>query len=590
MQTIFNIKLNKKIVFKTITVLFIFISLILPFLFVNFTANKGDSYTNSTNYSDLRYENEPKTQFSKDDYSPILEIEQSALGQINITNLYFNETGFTIWTLKYPNLDDDLNSGALKMIYKQTKFIRHVAPVEFTDYNEEKIQGIYTKIRVNESISVQYNKSKPGLEGYLFYLPRLNRVELLELWVENGTPSKLTKLNSGNYTIETISETQQNLLFYYDRFFKSNVYNFTFHLIYDFEVVIDSWDLQQETNQELVISEDKKSISPKYHYEFFLYGYKTPSDIIDHEIFADSLLLNLTISPMNKDLLFGHQFWINDQIVTTSFLHPDKSIYTNWQVSNRTHYYLEFFVTFTMDFVDPVDFSWGIDRLVADDDIRERIYFPRIISGPSRIYLKNVKILEETIAFDQIISASSIFERPVLFTEINVSQTEEETGQSLIFNEITTKRRGIKITMPYMILGEVCPFIIKYETGSNLKIVVTDNIGMPVSNLEVIIYYFGEEYGTYISSEKTQPLGPQITDENGEILLEKVPDGNYTVKVYYFNNVVKESEVSTFLEINYVPTTIIHIPIVVLIFGSIFGFVLIIGLFYRLRQEKSRNI
>jgi len=565
--------------------------------------HKGDSNTNSAINSDISFENQLKTQFSQNDYSKILNYQQSALGSINLSNIDYHNKGFDNYTSEYPELNDDIYTyKALNISYIGTKLVKVISPVKFEDYNQEELfdYGYSSEllVRLNDSISVQYDYNKHELEGFLFYLPKLGWTSFIELWIENKT-MPLSYI-SKEYIFNP--DYRSSVLFYYKNYLNCGKCNFTLHIIYDLKIIIDTWNLKQEVNQELLIEEDEKSVSPKFIYNFYVRIYENnynylPGKFEDGE-FAKNLNFNFTIFPPNEDSLYGHSLTINDEKVGSQILNYDNSIFTGFFNSSFFQgtrespalIILEFFTTFSIDFEEPIDFSWAIDRLVGDDDIRERIYFPRIISGPSQICLKNVKILDDTIAFDQVISGSSIFERPVIYTEINVSQTEEETGQSLIFNEITTKRRGIKITMPYMILGEICPFVIKYETEGSLKIVVTDNIGLPISNVEVQIYYFGEEYGTYISNEKTQPLGPQITDENGEILLEKVPDGNYTVKVYYFNNVVKESEVSTFLEINYVPTTIIHIPIVVLIFGSIFGFVLIIGLFYRLRQEKSRNI
>jgi hypothetical protein len=119
----------------------------------------------------------------------------------------------------------------------------------------------------------------------------------------------------------------------------------------------------------------------------------------------------------------------------------------------------------------------------------------------------------------------------------------------------------------------------KYETELDLKLVITDNIRMPIVGLDVEIYYYGELYGTYMSEDNTQPIGPTITDENGEILVENVPNGNYTIKIYQGDQLLKEAEVSAYLETNYVTTPIIHIPFIVIIFGSIGGLIFGIGFF-----------
>ena len=259
--------------------------------------------------------------------------------------------------------------------------------------------------------------------------------------------------------------------------------------------------------------------------------------------------------------------------------------------TNRTYFELEFTAPFVIEFVDPVDYTWAIDRLVEDQDIRERIYFPKIISGPSRIILKHLKIFEETVSFEQVISASSLFIRPVLYVEINVSEYEEDLRNSLIFHEFATKRQGIKITLPYMIQGEICPTIIKYETTNDLKIVVTDNIGMPLGNYEVRLYYYGEKFGTYISEDDHQPLGPLITNEFGEVLIKDVPNGNYTAKIFPKDseNMVLETEVSVFVDINYVKTSVIHFPILILIFGGIAGIILILGLKIYPKRENTQT-
>jgi hypothetical protein len=137
-----------------------------------------------------------------------------------------------------------------------------------------------------------------------------------------------------------------------------------------------------------------------------------------------------------------------------------------------------------------------------------------------------------------------------------------------------------------MIKNEICPFIIKYETERDLKLIITDNIRMPISGLDVKIYYYGILYGTYISQEVSQPIGPTLTDENGEILVKDVPNGNYTIKIYQGVNLIKEAEVSSYLEINYVTTQIIHFPIIVFIFSSIGGLIFILGLRIYLKQKK----
>ncbi|GAH08539.1 unnamed protein product, partial [marine sediment metagenome] len=44
--------------------------------------------------------------------------------------------------------------------------------------------------------------------------------------------------------------------------------------------------------------------------------------------------------------------------------------------------------------------------------------------------------------------------------------------------------------------------------------------------------FFNQTYGTYISSEKSQPIPYRITDDAGQVVLYNVPIGIYTVEIY----------------------------------------------------------
>jgi hypothetical protein len=290
----------------------------------------------------------------------------------------------------------------------------------------------------------------------------------------------------------------------------------------------------------------------------------------------------------DKTLLMNHKIQINSENFGSSILNADKSL-SRLVRANNTRFIIDFKVSYIIGFVEPVDETWAIDRLVEEKDIRERIYFPQIISGPSHIFIKYINILEDTIGFDQVESESSLFGRGVSYVEVNVTELEEDIRNSLIFNENATKRQGIKITLPYLIKGEVCPFTFKYETDKDLKVIITDNIRMPIVGLDVVVYYYGEKYGTYISKEVNQPIGPTITDQNGEILVENVPNGNYTIKIYdpITEELILEAEVSAFTDVNYVLTPIVHFPLIVLIFSisSLSSF----GIGYKIFKKQKKN-
>ncbi|GAJ01575.1 unnamed protein product, partial [marine sediment metagenome] len=100
------------------------------------------------------------------------------------------------------------------------------------------------------------------------------------------------------------------------------------------------------------------------------------------------------------------------------------------------------------------------------------------------------------------------------------------------------------------------------------------------------LIYFGKKYGTYISNDLNQPMAKTYSDENGEIIIENVPNGNYTVRVYDGNTLIAETLINTFREVNYFRTDVFHFPLWILIFGGISGALLLIGLVLYFNNKK----
>lgn len=563
---------------RTLLFIFIFLNILIPLLFI------GLNNTASPNFANNAYDQGVlKTQgFSKDDYKPILEEEKQALGDINITDLIYDEIGINISEDMSSDYEDDLTNDALNMSYRGTNFDSTIRKAQVDNINENITDYRKVTVLLNESISVQYNETKVG---DLYYAPRLTPFIDVQLWVENDTGLPLQKVNEGNYSIENYGIINF-LRFNYKDYFTFNSLNFTMHILWEYNFTIQNWKLTQDIDQELILDEDEDNmINPNFNYGFKIAGNKY-NKYGNETIFADNLVVNLTINLPDKELLRNIRFKINSDN-QNNFLTPDNSIFISGELvkANESLIEIEFYASYRILFIDPVKDTWAIDRLVEDTDIRERIYFPYIHSGPERIYIKYANIIEKTVSFGQVIETSSLFGRTLSYEEVNVTEFEEDIRNSLIFSENATKKAGIKITLPYLIKGEICPFTIKYETDLDLKIKVTDNIRMPIVGLDVKIYYYGELYGTYISNEKNQPIGTTITDENGEILVKDVPNGNYTIKIYQGETLVKEAEVSAYIEINYVITPIIHFPFVIMILGSIYGLIFGIG-YYIYRKQK----
>ncbi len=566
----------KKTTTPVLILILIFVIIIVPLLIIN-----AQAYSNS-NYNEFHGNNNPKIQgFSKDDYTPIIDDEEHGLGNIEITNINFLKlndwVGFYNFSEnpEYKNYDSDISSDALNMSSLNLKFIRTLETAQSDNLNENIEASNNLIIELNETIDVKYNTSIKNLEGYLIYGPRLYPCYLIRLQVQNES-STVVNVQDGNYSIDENNFLRFNFL----DFFKSkDAHNFTMHLIWKYNLTINNWQLTQSTDEDLLYYSQDQPIIAQFNYRFIISGKKFDGSSISSKIGAEDLDISLKINLPDKNSLNNHTLTLNDKDYdeedTKKFLSSDKSVNIKFS-ANHSLFSVDFTADFTMKFIDPVSDTWAIDRLVEQRNIRERIYFPTIISGPTHIVLKYVSFFEATITTDQTVGNSSCFERRFTYFDANVSEFEEEIEDSLVFTENIVKKKGLRIQMPFMIKGEICPFSIKYEASEDLRVIVTDNIHMPISGLSLEVNYYGIVYGTYISKNQSQPMAPVITDTNGEFLLENVPNGNYTLKFYQNNELVMESSVSAYREINYVVTTFLHFPLWIIIFSLInctfFGF------------------
>jgi hypothetical protein len=547
---------------KILIVIFTILLILIPFVFGSFKYHSSAVIQNS---------NLKISDYSKDDYAPILTEEKYGLGNISINDIDFSglEIGFNNYTNTYPDITEDYDSGNLNMTYLNMQFVETI-DVAIVDNLNEKIEDYeFIKVKLNESLYVEYNNLTAG---YVIYHSRLHPSILLQFFVVNNTD-----------TYELIAETDYYIdnndfiVFNYEDYFQATTSNFTIYLLWEYRISIYNWEITQYIDDNLIIENQTQNITASFNYYFNLRGRKFTQNIVDDKTDVDNIYIALTVNLPDKDLLNDHNLEINGEIVNMNdHLNLNKSVeilLTDNFHANQSIFSLNFTSSFTIKFVDPVGETWAIDRLVAKTNVRERIYFPSLINGPQHIYLKLISFYEPTIDFDNVLISSSLFEREVLYFYVNTTLTGKE---------------GVRVEVPYLILGETCPIIIKYETTENLKIVVTDNIKMPLVGANIEIFYYGQKYGTYISNDEVQPIPPGKTNEHGEITLKNVPIGNYTVRVYYNGFFLKESIVSTDIDRNHIHTSYPHFPLWILIFGSISGIILVIGVIFYLKNKKKR--
>lgn len=562
----------KKIIIIAILILSTFVSLVfMDDIFNNNTLEK-EKYTYSTDLN--------TSLFSKDDYVPILDEPLQGLGNISITKLNFNEEGFYNQSELFPNLDDDLISGALNITYLSTTYLETVSIAQFNNLDDSLPQSNKITVLLNESISIQYNTSIGGSEGYLIYNPRLYPRNLIQVFIQNQSDPDIVELTEEDYSIDS----NQYLKFNYKKYFNTEYHNFSMYIIFEYDLTPNSWELSQISEEPLTITQQEQNFSPSFYYNFTLTGTKFTNNVTIPYILADNLVVELLIDPLDKDLFFDQSLKINDQNIA-DFLLLDNKINVTISADAKL-FSLKFTANFTLRFEAPVSYSWAIDRLIGDRNIRQRIYFPSLIAGPEHIFLKGITLIESTIISDQVTKNNSLFERPVNYFDVVELVTQETVENSLIFTDNAVKRKGLKITVPYLIVGETNPCIVDYTTTSDLNLIITDNTRMPLVGYRVELRYFGKKYGTYISNDVVQPMSAIYSDENGVALIENVPNGNYTVRIYQGNTLVFETLVNTFSEVNYIITDIIHFPVWILIFGGICGILFLIGIVFYINNMK----
>ncbi|MFO7795205.1 MAG: hypothetical protein R6W84_03570 [Promethearchaeia archaeon] len=559
--------MKKHHISKKIQIIIIINLIILSsFAFIFLLNNNKDSQTNS----DVEQHSLLKINaFSKDEYSSILQEEKSGLGEISVLNISFHERGFDN-SSQFNELDKDIGKD-LNITYDGTSFVETMVNASRNYLKEGYINNNVVRINLNETLLVNFDNttSEGGLAGFLVYLPRLTSIEILEIYVGGSilTEDEYSIVNDGFLKFD-----------YFDYFDSPEDGQFSMNIIYSYELSLINWKIDQLNIDDLVANQSMQNFTAKYAYTFLLKGNKFSGNLPTSEIEADNLNVNLLVSLFDHQLLNNFSLALNSEQIDN--IENYQVSYGKFNISlkdsfsaNSSIFHLNFTSNFLIAFQDPVRYSWAIDRLVSGNNIRERIYFPQILEGPEHLLLK-FTFYQETIEDEQIDDISSQFNRIV--NHLPISEIEEP-----YINQ------GILVYTPSLIFGEYgCPFTIRYEATNDLRIIITDNINMPLWNLDVQIFYYNTVYGTYISNNFTQPIAPLVANENGEIILRYLPNGEYKIDIFRRGIKIKSVNISTEQETHYISTNVIHFPSVILSFGLISIVILLIGFFIYLRNKK----
>ena len=512
-------------------------------------------------------------------YTQILEEPNHGLGNITITDLSFDEEGFFNRSIRYPKLDTDIESGALNHTYISTKYVE-TTKVAVSDRFNYDFNGFSTiLVLINDTISVQFNTSISDVQGFLIYGPRLYPCSLKGFYIQNQSSSIVQEVSEEDYNIDS----SNFLVFNYKEYFNEIFHNFSMHIIWEYKVQVNFWKLSQVT-EEIPIRNIEQSFVSTFNYTYFTIGEKFSGQTLS-KTNAQNLEITVRCNPSEKEKLFDYGLFINGEEFNDDFVNPDNSIFHN-SSGDITVIYFIFSANFTVRFNNPVGETWAVDRLINQRDIRERIYIPSLIDGPKELYVVNLSIIEDTIILGQVLKNHSLFGRTVNYFDANITLLQDILGRSLVFTQNSIKQQGLRIILPYLVLGETCPFMISYRATRNLRVVITDNIQMPISGLNIELFYFGLPYGTYISNDKIQPMAPISTDGAGEIIVRNVPNGNFTIRILQNQIPIMETIVSSYTDINHVNTTLLHFPLIIIILSIFFGLITLIGLAIYLKFRR----
>ncbi|MFX1280247.1 MAG: hypothetical protein ACFFA3_12590 [Promethearchaeota archaeon] len=543
----------------------LFSVIVISFVLVNFNINPNNNANQDNSILDINA-------FNKENYTEILTTTRYGLGNITIDDIRYNFVvpGIVNQNVYHPLVSEDLISGKLSINTTKIEFIESTSPAIIDNLDKKIEDRNYAKYKYNETLKVKYDKTEAR---YLVYHSRFVNAELLEIRVDNGTIiSELVE--DVDYTIDN----QGFIVFYYEDYFdEGRISNFSMYLTWENLLAFGNWKIEQLENQILEIDQIEQDLSVDFQYQFRLVARAYSSNLVD-VIDINFWDVALTVNPFEMEQLTNHKLKLNGiEADIGNHLNPDKSIkikLSDLFTPESSRFSLNFTTTFTLRFDNRLGKFWAIDRLVDLRSVRERIYLCHLISGPKHYYLKNVFFNESSIYFEEVLDSYSLFDRYVSVSELNIN---------------LTGYLGMKVHLPFMYVGETCPVLVKYLTSEKLKIVITDEIKMPLVGAKIEVSLFGAPYGTYISNITSQPIIPRRSDENGQIILNNVPRGNYTIRIYYERRFIKEAQVTTFKNPNYIYTNVPHSPLWIITFAIVTGSILIIGAILYLKYKTLRS-
>ncbi|MFW9881579.1 MAG: hypothetical protein ACFFG0_51595, partial [Candidatus Thorarchaeota archaeon] len=376
---------------KTFLLILMIIAIIIPVIFSYFK-----TYTKVNLNKNFLQENVLNlNKFTKDNYTEIRTTAKYGVGNITIDDIDFTylELGIFNQNVNHPLIIKDIINQSLKLNVINMEFIETTSSAVTDNLDDNVKDKPIINIKLNETVHIEYNNSGAR---YLIYHSRYVAAELLEFYVNNG--SVISNLTEG---IDFKIDDDDFLVFYYEDYFDVGPeFNFDMYLIWEIDLVIGDWQLEQKVNEILEITEVEQEITPEFHYSFNIRATRY-AFLMTQTIPIDAWYIALTVNPLDKEEFNNHRLMLNGiEVNIGEHLNPDNSLkikISDHFIPNIGNFSLNFTCAFRLRFFEPVGNLWAIDRLVSQRDVRERIYFCNLVAGPTHIYLSNVEFYEPAI-------------------------------------------------------------------------------------------------------------------------------------------------------------------------------------------------
>ncbi len=260
----------------------------------------------------------------------------------------------------------------------------------------------------------------------------------------------------------------------------------------------------------------------------------------------------------------------------------NKIFYHQCNLTSPTDISATFRTNFTIEIVSAGNGSFYQDRLIEGLSIRQRDYKIRVIAGSPTLMLRYFWINDTTIPFPDLRGGASLpkstLGRPIATRNMNLSVPKnpniiEDNSTS----NLTEYIDGISfiggndtIGCYYISYGETDIISVTYLAKYFLTAIITDKIATPLMGYRVIAHYQGVQYGPVMKKEGGIGFPELTTDRNGQISINYVPAGNYSLQIINpLGETVGFYNASSLLPNNVVKTDVEHFPTIQLVFLGI---------------------